>query len=995
MSQEKSVEVDKSLYSRQLYTIGKDAMEAIKNTSVLISGMSGLGIEIAKNLILTGVKSVTLHDSSEIRVKELSSNYYANMEDISKPRVCVRDKLAGLNPYVNVTTSTDFISDDLIKRHQIVVICDRLPQTLTDINDICRQYRTKFICASTIGLMGSVFCDFGEKFIISDADGENPSTGIILSVQDDIFQTDEAHGLYVGDTVSVKIDSSREYIDEVVKVISKNQFKTQKCKMKNKIFASSTFTQVKQPVTIDFKSLSESLVMSSSDVDFSMVYTDDFSRQKLLHDFMFSFFMFVHKYKVLPKPWNDTDADEIMETMKFENDSQKSAIKKLCYTSSGKIVILDSVIGSIVAQEVVKASSKKYTPIKQWLYMERTDLLPDDKLPEEDFEDIPEDRYYGQTLIFGKTMQKQIADSNIFIVGAGAIGCEHLKNFSMMGVRNITITDMDRIEKSNLNRQFLFRYEDIGNFKSDSAKKAISQMNPDINITSQQNKICHDTLNIYDKNFFSGFTCILTALDNVDARKFVDNLCLQHGKHMIDSGTLGTKGNTQVVIPFLTETYSQSRDPPEKEIPVCTLKNFPYLIEHCIQWARNMFEGFFVKAPQNFLEYKKNPEKIKNMAPSDLTEIVSDINFVRNNLACHSKECIKFAYKLWHESFRDEIYNLTQKFPIDSELVDEKTKEKIPFWAGTKKFPKVANFDSSELHIAFIEAFANLWAEVCMLEEKITQKQITQFLKKAIPPVIISSTGDIASNEKEQKELEEQARGKTSSELINMLPDLDDIKTISVKVLEFEKDDDTNFHVDFVTSASNLRATNYGIPNVDKFKTKGIAGKIIPAVVTTTSLVSGLVSAEFTKVVRGENRLEKYYNTFSNLALPVFSFSEPIKITKQKIGQLEYSIWDNFIFSDMTVKQFMIKIEELVGDDTLTIKSISVGVLSLFSVYYPANLVKKRMGMKISEIYTNLSKELIITEYLPVAVCIGKKQEEEGGEEEEFEEEDIMCQIKV
>ena len=82
---------------------------------------------------------------------------------------------------------------------------------------------------------------------------------------------------------------------------------------------------------------------------------------------------------------------------------------------------------------------------------------------------------------------------------------------------------------------------------------------------------------------------VCTALDNVDARLYVDSKCLFHHKPLLESGTLGTKGNTQVVVPRLTEHYGATRDPPEKSIPVCTLKNFPNKIEHTLQWARDWF----------------------------------------------------------------------------------------------------------------------------------------------------------------------------------------------------------------------------------------------------------------------------------------------------------------------------------------------------------------------------------------------------------------------
>ena len=107
------------------------------------------------------------------------------------------------------------------------------------------------------------------------------------------------------------------------------------------------------------------------------------------------------------------------------------------------------------------------------------------------------------------------------------------------------------------------------------------------------------------------------------------------------------------------------------------------------------------------------------------------------------------------------------------------------------------------------------------------------------------------------------------------LKQVTDVKAKDIIASDFEKDDDTNFHIDFINAAANLRARNYKIPECDRQKTKMIAGKIIPAIATTTAMITGCVSAELYKFVQGFDKLEKFKNSFINLALPLFVFTEP------------------------------------------------------------------------------------------------------------------------
>lgn len=929
---EKKSKIDDSLYSRQLYAIGKDAMEALRKSSVLILGMTGLGVEIAKCVILTGVNSVTLCDGGKIRYKELSSNYYANEQDIGKYRTdVVKSKLASLNPYVTVKTENiQQLTEEHYANHTVVVICDGLLLNQVSSNVLARKYGTKFILANTFGAMGSVFCDFGEKHLIKDQDGDLVKTGVAVQVIDNKIVTSEPHKLYQGDYV--KVESNEINIEGVVS--KSHDAVTLSVEGVDSLgtlnLTQGTFTQVKQSIEVTYKSLEESMI----NPEFVTVISSDFDRPKLLHNFHTSLSMFISKNRVFPTL--PEHANEMLKMVTFDSEKHKEIFEKLCLTSSGKFCPVDSIFGSIVAQEVMKAISSKFTPIKQWLYLDFSDILPDIEELKSPKGHYVGTRYESQVTVIGESAFSKIKDADIFIVGAGAIGCELLKNLAMMGVSRISITDMDIIERSNLNRQFLFRDFNIGQHKAEAACQAIKQMNPDVNLTPYLLKVAPDTESVFSSSFFSEKSVIMTALDNMVARHYVDKRCVENGKHLIDSGTLGPQGNVQVVVPHMTESYGASNDAPETTIPVCTLKMFPNLPEHTIQYAKSEFIGMFENAPRDFMKYKTNPQEFYNMNPSELAEPVKNILFVKENAVCHQNECIKFAYGIWHKHFRDQIHFLTQKFPEDCV-----TAEGTPFWVGTKNFPKILEIDTSDLNVDFIEATANLWADVFSLPH-VKRSHVIKYIEKMSTKLFPFSKqeGEISVDEKK----DEIKVASSISDYQSLLPNLNDIP-FNVKPLEFEKDDDTNFHIDFITSAGNLRATNYGIKLSDKFTTKGIAGKIIPALVTTTSLVSGLACIELLKMLNGVDNIEKYTNSFVNLGISFFGFSEPNPCKKNKIGAYEFSQWSNLSFPNIRLKEIVDSINSKVKDVKVSV--IYVGDYAVYDSMYDDDDEEKEQQRQI------------------------------------------------
>jgi ubiquitin-activating enzyme E1 len=140
---------------------------------------------------------------------------------------------------------------------------------------------------------------------------------------------------------------------------------------------------------------------------------------------------------------------------------------------------------------------------------------------------------------------------------------------------------------------------------------------------------------------------------------------------------------------------------------------------------------------------------------------------------------------------------------------------------------------------------------------------------------------------------------------------------------------------------------NYKITTADRHKTKFVAGKIIPAIATTTALVTGLVILELYKLIDGNDDIEHYKNGFVNLALPFFGFSEPIASPKGKFqganGEVTFDkLWDRFDTEDITL-------QELIDDfkkKGLDITMMSSGVSLLYAGFYPPSKTKDRLPMK-------------------------------------------------
>eukprot|EP01117_Protostelium_nocturnum_P002084 TRINITY_DN12724_c0_g1_i1.p1 TRINITY_DN12724_c0_g1~~TRINITY_DN12724_c0_g1_i1.p1 ORF type:complete len:1011 (+),score=274.61 TRINITY_DN12724_c0_g1_i1:161-3193(+) len=991
--------IDEGLYSRQLYVMGHEAMQKMGASNVLIVGLRGLGVEIAKNVILTGVKSVTVHDNEPVSFNDLSAQFYLSEKDIGKPRAtsCV-SKLAELNNYVPVSAHEGTLDDDFIAKFKVVLLTNQSLDEQLRINQICRKHGVAFINADVKGVFSSVFCDFGPKFVVSDKDGEQPTSLIIANISQEnpgvvTIVEDSRIPFEDGEHISFNEVQGMTQLNDApsqpVKVLGKHTFSIQDTSSLSAYTGGGYATTVKTPLVVDFLSLEESL----QDPVFLEADWAKLEHAPQLHLGFQALHAFVKANGKHPEPHSDDHAQQVIKLAAEINEKAKNKVEKidenllkqLSYGSVGEISPMATFIGGFTSQEVLKACSGKFTPLKQWVYFDSVEALPPAETPASDFQPLGS-RYDGQIAVLGRTVTEQIHKLNYFLVGAGAIGCEVLKCWAMMGLGTkgkIHVTDMDIIEKSNLSRQFLFRAKDVEQLKSKTAADAVKVMNPEINVQHYATRVGPETESTFNDDFYNSLSGVCNALDNVEARTYMDSQCIYHKKSLLESGTLGTKGNTQVVVPSLTESYASSRDPPEKGIPICTLHHFPNVIEHTIQWGRDVFEGIFknnVELAKSFVEQPNFEEGLKKQS---VTAQLDALNSVKSYLVSERpkdyKDCVQWARNKFQEYFTNNIMQLLHNFPPG--MI---TSSGAPFWSGPKRAPKPLEFSADDdLHLDFVVSTANLRAfnfNIPIEEDRQVVKQLASSVQVApfVPKQVKIAANDneeAANKEKRDQEAGEEEEQQVSN-LLKELPSPSSVKQALVPI-DFEKDDDTNFHMDFITATANLRATNYSIPLASKHKCKGIAGKIIPAMVTTTAVVSGLVNVELVKLIL-QKPLDQFKNGFVNLALPFTGFSEPIAPPKTEIrADWSWNLWDRFdVDGELTLQEFL---DYFKNKYQLEVTMLSNGKSMIYSFFMAKDKKAERLPKKMSEVVELVNKQPLPqhARYLVFEICCNRMEDDE------------------
>ena len=648
--------IDTNLYSRQILAFGMETMKKIIKMKILIVGMRGLGVETAKNIILVGPQEVQIFDKELVKINDLCGNFYLIEADVGKKR---RDEasltqLSKLNPYVKVSVMQGGLMENLTKFNVVVITEVMSKENLIEIDEICRTNKIAFIYSAILGLSGFIFDDFGNEHLILDDNGEESKTYVIdLILNNGCVTIDDCLGgeylsLSDGDYVKFREVGGMTQLNDgkprKIKIISKTSFKVEEEDFsKYPEYTYGGFVEeVKIPKKINHKSLKERLEIFFDEQPIDPMDSSKLGRNELLFISFLAIHEFFSKNNSLPELNNKIQAEKIVKRTKeiYEENSKFSFLKwfkdiqdwdekipfQIASWAKAEISPVCSFLGGIVAQEIIKFTGL-YTPINQWLLFDFFETV--NNLGDKVDRTLKNGRYDDQIAIYGNKIQQKIEESNIFMIGAGALGCEFLKNFALMGMctkkgKKLVITDNDNVKMSNLNRQFLFHNTDINELKSKCACNAMKKINPAFNTQSLNHLVEPKNEYIFNEKFWNEQTYIINAVDNIQARKYIDNQCTKYNKCLIDSGTSGTKAHSQMIVPHVTSCYNDSDDPPDplkkRFFPSgWMIEDFAVTIEHCVNWNIGHFygygyyyedfKGYFTGVIHDMKNWLKNREK--------------------------------------------------------------------------------------------------------------------------------------------------------------------------------------------------------------------------------------------------------------------------------------------------------------------------------------------------------------------------------------------------
>jgi sulfur-carrier protein adenylyltransferase/sulfurtransferase len=186
-----------------------------------------------------------------------------------------------------------------------------------------------------------------------------------------------------------------------------------------------------------------------------------------------------------------------------------------------------------------------------------------------DFTDEQIERYSRHIILpeVGGEGQSRLLKSKVLLVGAGGLGSPAAFYLAAAGIGNMGIIDFDTVDLSNLQRQIIHNTERIGMLKTESAKKTISALNPDVNVTVFNERLSSENI----MHLFENYDYILDGTDNFATRYLINDACVMTGKTNIHGSIFRFEGQVTVFKPDEGPCYRclYPEPPPPGLVPNC------------------------------------------------------------------------------------------------------------------------------------------------------------------------------------------------------------------------------------------------------------------------------------------------------------------------------------------------------------------------------------------------------------------------------------------
>ena len=410
--------------------------------------------------------------------------------------------------------------------------------------------------------------------------------------------------------------------------------------------------------------------------------------------------------------------------------------------------------------------------------------------------------------VFGNDVQllKRIREAKILLVGAGGIGCEVIKTLLLTGFTDVNLIDLDTIDVSNLNRQFLFNRSHVGQSKAEvAAKVSVNRFaHKDVEKPVTVKPVLTPIQNPdFDLDFFRSHSLVINALDNRAARSHVNRMCLAADVPLIESGSEGYVGQVYLIQKGISQCYEcEGPKQDQRTFASCTIRNTPSLPIHCIVWAKHLFSQLYgehdadndVSPDINDPELQDSGNGVSSSSQNGDANS-SRIGSIREWAASHHYD---------PEKIFDKLFNVDIKYLLSMDKLWESRRKPMPLL--------LADILNDKVH------------EACGSNSRTVHQN--------------------GSDLKDQRLWSLRECYEIFVESLSLLKN----RLSNDPFLVWDKDDAAA--LDFVTAVSNLRSCCFSIERKSRFDVKSMAGNIIPAIASTNSIVGGLIVLQAISLLR-------------------------------------------------------------------------------------------------------------------------------------------------